>query len=618
MMPLQQTLEAALAAFQGGRVEETATLCARILKAKPRQPSALHLLGVAYLTLGQPEDAAETLAKAAHADAANPEIHANLGAALRQAGKAEDAVSSLDRALALDPGFFNARFNLANALADLGRHTAAKEAFECALGIEPDHAGAHNNLGLTLAALGDADKAAMRYRAALAIDSDHFDAHRNLARGLRERGEPHEALAHCEAACALAPENAPGDGECHNERGVVLNALERTDEALAAFRRALAIDPQLADAHVNCGNLLSAQGDNHDAIAHFKIALDIDGPSADVIANMALAQQHQGELAIAAETYRQALAIDPLHGEARFGLGTIALLEGDFATGWQGYLARESMRGAGPGYCREPLPADLAGKRILVVHDQGIGDEIFFLRFADGLRDRGASVAYRADARLAGMFARAEIAHFVDQAAKPDFDLKLSVGDLPALLGMKSARDIPPSIRLAPEPDREARLRDRLAAFGAPPYIGVTWRAGTRGRQHLLYKSVPKQTIAAALAPLDARVIVLQRQPEDGEVAAFARVLGREALDLTAMNSNIEDMLALAGLLDDQVCVSNTNVHLAATRGRTCRLLIPHPPELRWMAAGDESPWFPGMRVYRQAIDGDWGGRGESPCARSR
>ena len=71
----------------------------RILKAKPRQPSALHLLGVAYLTLGQPEDAAETLAKAAQADAANPEIHANLGAALRQAGKAEDAVGSLNRAL---------------------------------------------------------------------------------------------------------------------------------------------------------------------------------------------------------------------------------------------------------------------------------------------------------------------------------------------------------------------------------------------------------------------------------------------------------------------------------------------------------------------------------------
>ena len=89
---LQGTLEAALSAFQDGRAEDTAALCARILEAKPRQPSALHLLGVAYLTLGQPEDAAETLAKAAQADAGNPEIHANLGAAQRTAGKTEDAV----------------------------------------------------------------------------------------------------------------------------------------------------------------------------------------------------------------------------------------------------------------------------------------------------------------------------------------------------------------------------------------------------------------------------------------------------------------------------------------------------------------------------------------------
>ena len=123
-----------------------------------------------------------------------------------------------------------------------------------------------------------------------------------------------------------------------------------------------------------------------------------------------------------------------------------------------------------------------------------------------------------------------------------------------------------------------------------------------------VYKATPKERIAAALAPVEARIIALQRRPEDGEVAEFVRMLGRDVLDLTAMNLDLEDMLALVGLLDDQVCVSNTNVHLAATRGRTCRLLIPHPPEFRWMARGDESPWFPGMRVYRQAPDGDWQG----------
>ncbi len=50
-----------------------------------------------------------------------------------------------------------------------------------------------------------------------------------------------------------------------------------------------------------------------------------------------------------------------------------------------------------------------------------------------------------------------------------------------------------------------------------------------------------------------------------------------------------------------------TNVYLRAGAGRTSRVLVPNPPEWRWMAAGDESPWFPGCPVYRQKLGGDWG-----------
>ena len=59
-------------------------------------------------------------------------------------------------------------------------------------------------------------------------------------------------------------------------------------------------------------------------------------------------------------------------------------------------------------------------------------------------------------------------------------------------------------------------------------------------------------------------------------------------------------------MIDDYVCVSNTNVHLRAAQGRICRVLVPNPSPFRWMGSGDESPWFPGTRVYRQGADGDW------------
>ncbi len=83
-------------------------------------------------------------------------------------------------------------------------------------------------------------------------------------------------------------------------------------------------------------------------------------------------------------------------------------------------------------------------------------------------------------------------------------------------------------------------------------------------------------------------------------------MLGRAVLDLTALNSDLEAMLALVGALDDYVTVSNTNVHLRAAVGRQSRVVVPNPPEFRWMARGAECPWFPGTTVYRQDVAGDW------------
>lgn len=71
-------------------------------------------------------------------------------------------------------------------------------------------------------------------------------------------------------------------------------------------------------------------------------------------------------------------------------------------------------------------------------------------------------------------------------------------------------------------------------------------------------------------------------------------------------NVQAGDMLALLSLLDEYVTVSNTSVHLRAGTGRTSRVLVPNPPEYRWMAEGTESPWFPGCKVYRQRLDGSW------------
>jgi hypothetical protein len=171
--------------------------------------------------------------------------------------------------------------------------------------------------------------------------------------------------------------------------------------------------------------------------------------------------------------------------------------------------------------------------------------------------------------------------------------------------------EIPPALPLVALPDEVERMRHELARLGPPPYLGITWRAGTapeaqRGAAWSLHKEVALSDFGGALRGARGTVIALQRGPGPGEIGQLAARLGRTVHDLTALNEDLEAMLALLALLDEYIGVSNTNMHLRAGTGRGARVLVPHPYEWRWMSVGDESPWFPGFRVYRQGIDGDW------------
>ena len=555
--------------FQQGRHADTAILCRKALKRAPDHPVALHLLGVSQLGADKPADAVETLQRAYEVDGQNIEIQTNLGAALRAAGKLLAAVETLRAATRAAPAFVPAWLNLGNVLSDLGEGAQACAAYENVVMLDPAHVGARRQLAVLLAADG------------------------NRA----------DALIHLDAAAAAAP----SDSQVHNERGLALIEHGQPEKAVAAFRTALLVAPDDPDTLGNLGNALCAVDDPGAALALYRRALDADPDCPSTLANLGHAQRQLGALDEAVDAYEQAMAISPDHREARFGRATCRLLRSDFAGGWDDYRFRQTMGDDGETLARAPLSRNLAGKRVLVLRDQGLGDELFFLRYLPRLAARGAEITYRPDPRLSAMLARSGIAIAPEEATPADYDLTVAVCDLPYLLADNDAPATPETVALSPMAGCEDALRAELSSFGPPPYIGVTWRAGTLNRQRYLFKETPLARLATTLAPIEATIVVLQRAPFAGEIDSFTGALRREVLDFSALNDRLEDMLALVGLLDDHVCVSNTNVHLAAARGRAARVLVPYPPEFRWMASGERSPWFPDMPVYRQQADGDWG-----------
>jgi hypothetical protein len=133
----------------------------------------------------------------------------------------------------------------------------------------------------------------------------------------------------------------------------------------------------------------------------------------------------------------------------------------------------------------------------------------------------------------------------------------------------------------------------------------------SRGREFgaersLLSKAVPPALLGAALRGWKGSVILLQRGAREGEAAAFSGALQAPVHDLSALGEDLRALAAVLSVLDDYVTVSNTNVHILAGLGRRAHVLVPRPPEWRWMHDG-ASPWFPEFPVYRQPLSRDWG-----------
>jgi len=430
------------------------------------------------------------------------------------------------------------------------------------------------------------------------------------ALALRAAGRLEEALQAFDALVRRYPALA----QARQMRGLTLCHLERFDEGMADMRAAIAMAPRTAAFHCDLGMILFVLDRGDEAHAEFKRALMLSPGDPDALSNLSLVLRARGDFAGAEQSARRAIAGRADFPQAHLNLATALLPQGKFAEAWRAYGVRPSpwvnlrdprQPAGAPHVDRLPEPSTP-----LVLHgEQGLGDTLFFLRFAPALRARGHRLAFWGDPRLEPLLRRTGLfEHFIRGEAVPAEGLAVAwVGDLPGMLGETDPAAFPPALPIPPEAPRTALLRTYLERLGAAPYVGLTWRAGLDRRGRIgLAKGVPAEALARALSGVRGTFISLQRGPAAGEVEAFAAALGAPVHDGAALNDRLEDALAAMALMDEYVGVSNTNTHLRASAGRAARVLVPWPPEWRWMHAPERSPWFPAMPLYRQSRGGDW------------
>jgi Flp pilus assembly protein TadD len=535
------------------------------------------------------------------------------GLCARLAGDVTDAERCWRHAIVLAP-----RADTCNRLAELlaaqGRLQEALDCYAAAADAGVADAVTWGNLGALRMQAGEAAAAEVAYRRALALAPGHVRTRVNLGVLLAADGR----LALAEQAYREALAHVPDDVAAHTNLGLVLEETQRYAEAETHQRQALALAPGIPEVHCHLADLLARKpGGAADAEYHYREALRLRPGDAVAHSNLGALHFDQGRAQEAEAELRTALALRPGFAAARLNLGQLLLSEGRLGEGWPHVELRYTLRVPGampafpahtgtPRWTGEPL----AGRSLLVWPEQGHGDQVQFCRYLATVRaqQHPARLAFACSAPLVPLMRSLAgpdtVLALQDAAAVLEqYDFWVPLMSLPMHCGTTLAT-IPAEIPyLSVEPALAARWAARLPREGLR--VGLVWR-GNVLHDNDADRSLPG---LATLAPLwqvpGVRFVSLQKMA--GEDEAQHPPAGQPLQHLGTETDSFADTAAVLAGLDLLVTVDTAAAHLAGALGIPCWVLLPaFRNDWRWLRGRDDSPWYPGMRLFHQPVRGDW------------
>jgi tetratricopeptide (TPR) repeat protein len=537
--------------------------------------------------------------------------------ALHRQGRLTHAQAIYEKILKLQPRHFDALHLLGVVAAQTNNPVRALTLIGKAIAINPHHADAFCNQGTAFKALGQFDAALRSYDQAIAIRPDYAEAHCCRGTVLGELRRWNEALRSCERAIELKPPYA--DAYC--SRGAILKALGQLDAALASYDRAIALNPNFVEAHNERGIVLRESGDRGAALASYERALAANPDYVQAHLNRGNVFMDLYRLDEALSSFGRAIALKSDFAEARANRASILLLRGEFAQGWADYEWRWSVKSRSiarqKGNFSQVLwlgRKPIAGKTVLLVAAQGLGDTLQFCRYATLVARLRATVMLQVPRPLVAVLSTLEgvAAVYGDEEPLPAFDTYCRITSLP-LAFQTTLSTIPAQVPyLRSSAAKALRWRQRLGEK-VKARVGLTWSGLFRPNEQegwsvLNHRIIPLTKLASLKRP-DIEFYSLQKgQPAESELEHLraAHWDGPELIGCADELHDFSDTAALIEQLDLVISVDTSIAHLAGAMGKPVWILLCFDSCWRWLTQRSDSPWYPTARLYRQERPGDW------------
>ena len=564
-------------------------------------------------------------------------------AVARARGDDAQAVERLGRAMELAAGDSELQLEAGMRLEELGAVDLALAAYACAARRKEPFPRALSRLGLLQSKHGFAEDALLNLAKVVQHLPTRAEAYNDLAVAYGVLGDYVEALNSFEQSLRLKPDSF----EVLINAGRAAEALWEHERAMAYFRRALSLKPdsgktklllglsQLSGADSDdLGNILQevAVEDTYEAqfnVGIARMALDRfeEGWSALERARDLAPDRYEpycmlgffaglrGRVKEAEALYGRGIALNPHDPRAVMSHGVILMTLGEFERGWDEFERRFELYGYKDLMDRFPRDAlwegsELAGKTLLVWAEQGLGDQIQFVRYIPLVAGGDAEVVVQCDRPLVRLFEQVPGASRIVPNGErwPPFDFHCPIVSLARVMGTRMT-SIPAEVPyLRAEAELAAQWRDKLSHLSGIR-AGLVWAGSRLGNMPILESFDQRRSLALReFLPLwDVRnvtFISLQK----GTAAREVQVLTPDhpLADFTDDLHDFADTAALVENLDLVISVDTSVAHLAGAMGKPVWILCRLGGDWRWLLDRTDSPWYPSARLFRQRRYMEW------------
>ena len=538
----------------------------------------------------------------------------NLAVMSEQLNKIEFAKSQYNEILSRNSKHWKSKFNLYLIYINEKNYLKALNLVDEVLEIKNNYQPALRDKGIILYYLKKPEESLPFIESAIKQNNNDYIALNALGLIYLEFKKINLAIKIFEKTISINEKYFPS----YNNLGRCFDINNQKNLALKNYKKAFKLNPKFTEAINNIANYYNQTGLYNKAIEYYNEALKIDPEKPELIYNKGLAYAYLGKYKRAEELYMKAYKVLPNDDQLKKNYAVLLLANQRFEEAWKFFdgrigLNEFSLKNSQVNRVRKKLWNNEkinANDNLLIIKEQGIGDEILYGSMYGDLLKKFNNVKIETEPRLISLFEKsfnkknifvpfAKFSNKVESLKK--FDYIIYAGSLGKLF-RNNISDFNKKNFLIADKNKTQKISKKINRILKKIKIGISWRS--KNETYGIDKSVDLNLFLPILNLDKFSFINLQYGNTKEELYNFKKNSNIEILNIDEIDlfNDFESIAALLKSLDLYIAVSNSTAHLAASLGVPTWIIKPkiHAVFHYWNQPSNKTPWYESVRLFSQ------------------